>query len=63
MIMGKISVFYHKTKCKAPDKTLEQGFLKEFKASRKNSGNPELKTTKSDLRSHLGRFIALSPRE
>ena len=33
--------FYHKTKCKAADKTLEQYFLKEFKASCKNSGESE----------------------
>ena len=34
--------FYHKMKCKTADKTLEQHFLKEFKATCKNPGNPEL---------------------
>ena len=35
--------FYHKTKWKAADKTLEQHFLKEFKATCKNSDESELK--------------------
>ena len=45
--------FYHKTKCKAANKALEQHYLKEFKAIFKNAGESELKTTKRDLRSHL----------
>ena len=41
---GKISVFIdHKTKRKAADKTLEQHFLKEFKATGKNYREFELK--------------------
>ena len=44
MIMGKISVFHHKGKRKAADKSyLEQRFLKEFKATCKSSGELELK--------------------
>ena len=35
--------FYHKTKCKETGKTLGQLFLKEFKATCKNSGESELK--------------------
>ena len=41
--------FYQKTMCKGADKTSEQRFLKEFKATSKNSGECELKQTKSDL--------------
>ena len=35
--------FYHKMKRKAVDKTLEQCFLKELKATYNNSGESELK--------------------
>ena len=35
--------FSHKMKRKASDKTLEQHFLKEFKATCKNCSEPELK--------------------
>ena len=38
--------FYHKTKHKAADKTLEHGVLKEVKATCKNSG-AKLKQQKS----------------
>ena len=39
--------FHHKTKCEAADKILEQRFLKEFKATCKNSGESELKQQKA----------------
>ena len=40
--------FYHKTKRKPADKTLEQHFLKEFKATCKNHhGDSELKQQKA----------------
>ena len=42
-VYGQDFHFYHKTKHKAVDKTLEQCCLKEFKATRKNSGEAELK--------------------
>ena len=35
--MGQDYSFYHKMKCKAVDNTLEQCFLKEFKATYKPS--------------------------
>ena len=38
--------FYHKTKRKAADKTLEQRFLKEFKDTCNTSGDSELKEPK-----------------
>ena len=38
---------YHITKPKAADKTLEQCFLKKFKATCKNSGECELKQEKA----------------
>ena len=38
--------FNHETKPKAVDKTLQQRFLKEFKATCKNSGESELKQQK-----------------
>ena len=40
---GQHFYFYHKTKCREMDKTLEQGSLKEFKATCKTSGESELK--------------------
>ena len=43
---GQNFPFYHKTKCKAADKTLEQSFLKEFKATGKKSGESEPKQQK-----------------
>ena len=47
----------HKTKRKAADKTLEQRFLKEFKAICKNSSESELKQQKdSDLKCNNGRL-------
>ena len=39
--------FYHKTKCNSVDKTLEQRFLKELKATCKNSVESELKQQKA----------------
>ena len=41
--------FYHKTKRKATDKTLEQHFLKKFKATCKNSES-QLKQKNSDMK-------------
>ena len=38
--------FFLQTKCKAADKTLEQCFLKEFKATCKKSGESEIKQQK-----------------
>ena len=38
--------FYHKMKRKAADNTLEQCFLKEFKATFKNPGEAELNQQK-----------------
>ena len=53
--MGKISVFHHKGKCKAVDKTyLEQRFLKEFKATCKSSGELELKKTNGAFSKRTG---------
>ena len=45
--IGQDFPFYHKPKCKAVDETLEPGFLKEFKATGKRSGESELKQQKS----------------
>ena len=39
--------FYHKTKRKAGDRILEKRFLKELKATCKNSGKAELKQQKA----------------
>ena len=43
---GQDFCFHHKTKHKTVDTTLEQHFLKEFKATCKNSGESELKQQK-----------------
>ena len=55
---GQDFCFYHKTKRKATDKTLEQHFLKEFKATCKNTSESELKQQKGNLKNHL---YSLSP--
>ena len=49
--------FHHKMKCKVADKTLEQCFLMEFKATCKNSAEFELKQRKQNKKRcemHLG---------
>ena len=45
------------TKREAAEKTLLQRFLKEFTATSKNSSESELKATKSDLKTHLGKQL------
>ena len=55
MIMGKNSCFITKEMGKAEDKTyLEQRFLKEFKATCKNSGEFELKKQKAIFLNRTG---------
>ena len=44
---GQDFCFYHRTKCKAADKTLKQCFLKEFKAAYKKFGESELTQQKA----------------
>ena len=57
IIHGQDFHFYPEMECRAADKTLEQYFLKEFKAACKNSGEFELKQQNgSDM--HLGRLCS-----
>ena len=54
MIMGKIFVL-SQNEVKSSEKTLEQRFLKEFKATCKNAGDSELKQHKHSEMHH--RFL------
>ena len=46
--------FLLQMKCKVANKTLQQRFSKEFKATCKNSGKSELKQQKNDLKCDIG---------
>ena len=59
-ILSIIVAFYNlQTKHKAADKTLEQCFLKEIKATCKNSGDSELKQQKAVCRNAL--YVGYAP--